>query len=73
MLALIYSLFLSSCVLSLNNSPSCLYQPNQTSFNPCVFNALGGAQDQVAACSIFANTGNYNLCLCTKSKAIVEW
>ena len=59
---------------ALNNQPTCMYMPNQTQFNPCIFNSLGGAQDQVGACAVFAsNKQQYALCLCTKSKSVYEW
>ena len=56
-----------------NNKPSCMFAPNQTDFNSCVFNALGGAEDQTAACAIFQGRGNYGVCLCTKSKDVFTW
>jgi hypothetical protein len=63
---------LGSLVSAQNNKPSCLTVQNQTQFNPCVFNALGGLDDQVQACQYFVNTGTYQQCLCTKSKAVKE-
>ncbi len=56
-----------------NNKPSCMYAPNQTDFNSCVFNALGGAEDQTKACAIFEGRGYHSTCLCTKSKDVYAW
>ena len=46
---------LNGC-LAANNQPSCLFVANQTVFNKCILNSLGGAQDQVGSCSLFAGT-----------------
>lgn len=56
-----------------NNKPSCMFAPNQTDFNSCVFNALGGAEDQTLACALFEGKGYYSTCLCTKSKEVFTW
>ncbi len=56
-----------------NNKPSCMFAPNQTDFNSCIFNALGGAEDQTQACAIFQGRSNYGTCLCTMSKDVYLW
>lgn len=73
-LAVLTTLLASSSSQNLkNDKPTCMFQQNQTDFNPCVFNTLGGADNQVAACAYFLNTATYQQCLCTKSKAVTEW
>jgi hypothetical protein len=56
-----------------NNKPSCMYAPNQTDFNSCVFNALGGAEDQTQSCALFEGRSYHSTCLCTKSKDVYTW